>query len=63
MRKGAVVGIQARAPSGSEVGRRQGWEVGCRVERSSVLGVPMGKSLDGYFFGLGATCVVEIESI
>jgi hypothetical protein len=64
-REGVAVEIQARAPPDSEVRRRRGWEVGCRrrVRALFCVGVPMVKSLDGFFFGLGATCVAEIESI
>ena len=72
-REDATVGTRGRAagtrgrvpPLGSKPGRRRGWEVGCRrqVRALFCVGVSMGKSLDGFFFGLGATCVAEIESI
>jgi hypothetical protein len=47
-REGAAVGIQARAPPGSKVGRRRSWEVG--YERCSVLVFRWGSlSMDSFW--------------
>jgi hypothetical protein len=56
-REDAAVGIQARALLGLEVGRRRGWEIGCRTRRALFcVGIPMGSLWMDSFLALSNVC-------
>lgn len=61
-------GCRRRDPSQGAAGfgdrAPPGWEIGCRTRRALFcVGIPMGSLSMDSFFGLGATCVAEIDSI